>query len=114
MLYVNSTAPSFTYTVSDGRFVDEAADTSSITRLVNGNSRPSWVATTTTPLAPFALRARADELQHLLHLDEIEVRSWFVGEDQGGSGVDRASSGTALLLSAAQVTHAVLLFVLRD
>ena len=56
---------------------------------------------------PFALRERADQPQHLLHLDEVEVRGRLVGQDQQRIQRDRASDRDALLLPAAQVARSV-------
>ena len=61
---------------------------------------------------PFARGELADEAQHRLDLDEVEVRGRFVGEHQRRIERDRARDGDALLLAAAQVArpvrHAVL------
>ena len=53
------------------------------------------------------VRQFADQPQHLLHLDEVEVRGRFVGEDQRRIERDRAGDGNALLLSTAQVARPV-------
>ena len=52
---------------------------------------------------PLAGRELTDQAQHLLDLDEVEVRGRFVGEDQRRIERDRAGDRDALLLSAAQV-----------
>ena len=61
---------------------------------------------------PLAGRELADQAQHLLDLDEVEVRGRFVGEQQRRIERERAGDRDALLLAAAQVAgpvgHAVL------
>ena len=54
-----------------------------------------------------ALRERADQPQHLLHLDEVEVRGRLVRQDQRGFERDCASDRDALLLPAAQIARSV-------
>ena len=52
-------------------------------------------------------REFADQPQHLLDLNEVQVCGGLVGQDQRRVESDRAGDGDALLLSAAEVAGAV-------
>ena len=52
---------------------------------------------------PLTSRQLADQPQHLLDLNEVQVRRGFVGQDQRRVKCDRAGDCHPLLLTAAQV-----------